>query len=323
MANTRDFKSLGVVASDAIPVTEDGERTIGDSYRRTNLSDAQQVSGELFDRPTVNPRTEFLNQKIFNQSSFTDTIDPRGIPGWTNLVDYAPPAMVWASDGTPGNGALYFCLRENGPNSFVVDPVTDNQESPIYWRIFENPEQLRLDLADETPGTEGSRLVGYNNIDRTGAEEGIAVKTALDNSFLGLLGSKHFEILASANVVAVQLEGGPPPTAQVSTFSHFNTIPQNVVPIAKLDGVGDPENFIQGYRVTFENPIPVPYNVIVGSRVNLESTVVTERIRSIVGYENSLGTSIDIYTRNIELITDSQRFPATRIFNFICFRYNP
>ncbi len=207
MGTTRDFKSLGIVATDAQQVTGMGLRTKGESYRLTNLTDIQQIAGELYD---VNPRTEDLNQKLFNQSSFTDLLDKKGSIGWTNLVDYARPALVWGSDGE-----YYICLRDNGPSTFIFDPVNDNVDNPQFWQIFENAQQLRLDLTDETPGDEGARLVGHNYIDvNDGRDEGLTVKTALDNAFLALVGIQGIDLLAFATVLTVSNVITPPTLAE-------------------------------------------------------------------------------------------------------------
>ena len=291
MANTRDFNSLGVMASDALEVTEDGVREQGVAYRRTNLSDVVQIEGEIYDEP---PITENINQKLFNQSSFTDIIDTTGVLGWTNLVDYSPPAMVWANDGTPNTGDFYLCLRDSGPSTSVFDPLSDDQSNPVFWRILENPGQLRLDLADETPGSEGSRLVGYNNVNTNGGiDVGLTVKAALDVIYNRVNPLNDFEVLANLNVKLQVDVGAPPFISLVDTISKFNVDDGNYEVIPGV--TGGPSEFAQGFRFHFINPLPVDYKIFFKQWGQVEFLGVIGTGQNTISFLNKTINSIEIY----------------------------
>jgi hypothetical protein len=317
MANTRDFKSLGVMASDAVEVTEDGVRDVGTAYRRTNLPDLVQTEGELFNEF---PITENINQKLFNQSSFTDIIDRTGILGWTNLVDYSPPAVVWTNDGTPNTGDFYLCLRASGPSTSVVDPISDDQGNPVFWRILENPEQLRLDLADETPGAEGSRLVGYNKVDTNGGvDDGLTVKDALDALFKRNIALNEFQILASLNIKLRTTLAIPPLIAESDPITSFNIDLNGFVPIGFNTGNPAIDDQAQGLEVNYINPLPADYKIIVIQWVQ-QGTQEYQRARTTVSYLNKTVNSIEIYQTSIN---QTEQIPPIFWFNFICYRIAP
>jgi len=146
MATTRDFKSLGVYASDAettIPVTP----SPGTAYRNVLVTDVQNETGEAYD---LIPNSIDWNQKFYIISSFTDLIDKHGIPGWSEDVDYTLPAIVWASDNI-----FYEALQPSGPSTTVRDPVSES----TYWSPI-TAADLEAKLADKGAGTEGALLVG-------------------------------------------------------------------------------------------------------------------------------------------------------------------
>lgn len=168
MSNTRDFKSLGVWAEDAVtPVP--GFPVSGTSYRDETVTETANKLGDAYD---TKPDSAVFNQKMFIITSFLDLMDKHGVVGWTDLVDYVVPAIVWGSDNS-----FYQALQASGPSTAVKDPISE----PTYWELVTSATQLRTDLADETPGTEGSRLVGYNKFDVNGGiDDGLTVKEALD-----------------------------------------------------------------------------------------------------------------------------------------------
>lgn len=152
MSNTREFKSLGIWAENAettLPIVP----LPGIAYRNTGFSQADNEEGELYDSI---PDSANFNQAMFIISSFTDTIDKHGTPGWYDMVDYDPlPALVWASDGK-----FYVALQPSGPNTAagVRDPA--NGLEPDYWQELISSVVLELDLSSQTPGDEGARQVG-------------------------------------------------------------------------------------------------------------------------------------------------------------------
>lgn len=173
MSSTRDFKSLGVWAKNAnttIPVNP----VDGTAYRNTTYSQVQNEAGEPYD---TKPDSANFNQKMFVITSFIDMLDKHGIVGWTNLVDYTPPAIVWASDNK-----FYMALLPSGPSSTVKDPI----DSPTYWELVESAATLRRELASQEEGSEGSRLVGYTNI---------TVKDALDNLTASISNINGFQVV--------------------------------------------------------------------------------------------------------------------------------
>ena len=175
MSNTRDFKSLGVWATNAT-TTIPSEPVSGTPYRNSNLTTLQNKAGEPYGEAIISAD---FNQKMYIISSFTDLIDKKGIVGWSNLVDYMAPALVWGSDGY-----FYEALTSSGPSSTIHDPVDDDKNSPIYWRVWQSSTELQNNLFSTQVGTEGSRLVGYNKVDvNGGVDEPITVKSSLDELF--------------------------------------------------------------------------------------------------------------------------------------------
>jgi hypothetical protein len=243
MSNTRDFTSLGVVAKNAVPVNQDNDpdRIVGTPYRNTDLTTFQVTEGERFNIPPV---SENDNQKLFNQSSFTDVIDKRGIVGWSNLVDYAKPSLVYASDGN-----FYTCIKPSGPTppNFIVDPITDNQDAPLYWLIYKNSTALALDLANQTPGSEGSRLVGYTNK---------TLYQGIYDCINNLVSSKHIKILASANF-RIQALSGINNTVFFGTPAVFN-----VASITGYTVTTDSVPYISHVDISFENDIDANYSIL-------------------------------------------------------------
>lgn len=153
MATTRTFKSLGVFAEDAntvIPVTP----VPGVAYRNTNTSEVQNKEGFTYASPP--PDSAMTNQKLYISTSFTDTIDRHGIPGWSDQVNYDVPAIVWGTDGE-----FYYALQESGPGTGagVQDPIT----SPAYWTLTDSTDELKAELAEQSPTIQGTRLVGHSN----------------------------------------------------------------------------------------------------------------------------------------------------------------
>lgn len=232
MTSTRTFTSLGVVASTATPVDNDSDpdRVQGVSYRKTDVTTFQEEEGELYNVP---PSTEFINQKLFNQSSFTDVLNKNGVVGWSNQIDYTPPAIVWGSDNK-----FYTCKVPNGPSTKIVDPISDDQSNPIYWVILDNAGLLREQLAVQTPGDEGDRRVGYTDI---------TVQTALDKAFNILSGLGNFKIVFSLNTYIVPYD---PDRPYMLTTQAFNIA--NITPIAE-DEVHGSE--IHGLDVSFTTPL--------------------------------------------------------------------
>lgn len=151
MANTRDFKSLGEFAKNAIEVDQSNQpvRDPSQSYRNTDFSTFQQQQGKQF---SVLPVSENVNQQVLNQSQFTNLIDRQGIPGWRFDVEYNIPAVVWGSDGK-----LYKCIRDGNIN---VDPITEDPENPNWWSEFVTLQDSSIDYTSQTPGDEGARNVG-------------------------------------------------------------------------------------------------------------------------------------------------------------------
>lgn len=159
MSSTRDFTSLGVWAKDAtttIPI----HPVDGVAYRNAAYTKSENEAGDGYD---TKPNSANFNQKMYIITSFIDLINKNGLPGWSNLVDYDVPAIVWGSDGN-----FYFSIAASGPSTAVKDPVSN----PAYWELVTTSSSLALDLANQTPGSEGDRMVGYT-------EE--TVQEALDN----------------------------------------------------------------------------------------------------------------------------------------------
>ena len=140
MPTTRSFISLGVWAEDAQTVIP-SEPTPGEAYRNTALTPEENQTGEKFQ---TKANSTNINQKMFIISSFTDTIDKHGVPGWSDQVDYAVPAIVWADDGE-----YYYARQDSGPSTLPRDPVG----SPLYWFKY----------SQELAPYEGTRFIGHTN----------------------------------------------------------------------------------------------------------------------------------------------------------------
>jgi hypothetical protein len=151
MSSTRDFTSLGVWAENANttipPVPVDGT-----AYRNTAYTQLQNEAGDAYN---TKPDSANFNQKMYVISSFIDMLDKHGIVGWSDEVDYAEPAVVWASDNK-----FYVALQASGPSTTPKDPI----DSPTYWELFESAATLRRELASQEEGTEGARIVGYTDM---------------------------------------------------------------------------------------------------------------------------------------------------------------
>lgn len=133
MASTRDVISPGVFAEDAsttIPPTP----IAGVSYRDPVAGPASVPDGWAY-AERVNS-AEF-NQLMFQYSSLLSIIDKQGLLGWTDLVDYAVPAVVFGSDGI-----AYQSLLASGPSSAPRDPISN----PTYWQEFGGISQADGDL---------------------------------------------------------------------------------------------------------------------------------------------------------------------------------
>jgi hypothetical protein len=173
MSSTRDFTSLGVWAKDAttnIPI----HPVDGVAYRNAAYTKSENEAGDGYD---TKPNSANFNQKMFIITSFIDLINKNGLPGWSNLVDYDVPAIVWGSDGN-----FYFSIAASGPSTAVKDPIS----SPDYWELVTTSSSLALDLANQTPGYEGDRSVGYTNE---------TVQEALDNLNNGVTNLNGFRVL--------------------------------------------------------------------------------------------------------------------------------
>ena len=251
MPNTRDFKSLGVIASSATPITDrQGNRVQGTAYRNTDVTLENQQEGLVYDSVAV---SENMNQKLFNQSSFTDVIDSRGILGWSDDIDYVAPAIVSAS-----NGKLYIARDASGngtPIAQPIDPASTTFDVSTWWVEFESAAPLREELADETAGDEGSRLVGYNKSNINGGiDEGATVKDSLDELYKNTpelkmdffaYGYVDQEVNNAAETIFLRLE---------NTFNI--NLQNNIVPFLDVRGTG-----MSGCRVFFINPISLPYSI--------------------------------------------------------------
>lgn len=123
MSSTRSVISPGIFA-DAASTTIPPTPVAGVSYR-------DPVAGPL-SVPDGWPYAERVNSAEFNQlmyqySSLLSIIDKQGILGWTDLVDYTVPAIVFGSDGV-----IYTALQASGPSTTARDPIS----SPLYWKEF-------------------------------------------------------------------------------------------------------------------------------------------------------------------------------------------
>ena len=192
MANTRDFKSLGIWGVDADDPPENPRG--GTPYRNTALTQEENEAGEPYGDPSISAD---FNQKMFIVTSILDTLDTHGTLGWYDQIDYAVPALVYASDSN-----FYQALRVSGPsNGGAIDPTSDDLTNPA-WQFVESSQILRKDLSNKSITTSGSTLVGYNkSIINGGENEPLTVKNSLDELYdiqnalqgLRLIGSGYFQ----------------------------------------------------------------------------------------------------------------------------------
>lgn len=120
MSSTRSVKSPGIfadAASTVIPPTP----IAGVSYRDATNGAANTDDGWPY---AIRVNSAEFNQIMFQYSSLLTLLDKQGLLGWTNLVDYLVPAIVFGSDGK-----IYKSLQVSGPATTVKDPVSE----PTYW----------------------------------------------------------------------------------------------------------------------------------------------------------------------------------------------
>lgn len=123
MSSTRDFKSPGIFAANAstvIPPTP----ISGVAYRDVVTGADDTPNGWRYGTKV---ESQDWNQVMFLLTSMLSTLDKQGILGWSNLVNYATPAVVFGSDGL-----MYIATQASGPNTSVQDPTT----ATAYWERF-------------------------------------------------------------------------------------------------------------------------------------------------------------------------------------------
>lgn len=258
MATTRDFKSLGEVAVDANEVSSPGERTEGESYRNIEFTTFQQNRGKQY---SFVPVSENVNQQLYNQSQFTNSIDSQGIPGWKDSVTYAKAAAVFGSDGK-----LYLSKREENIN---VDPV-DDEYSPDWWELFEGGAEIASKFASQVPGSEGSRLVG--NTQRLYPPDKVipmptigykreTIKESLDRNTRLFEQMENVEILASLGAATININHDYPSSAVDQNFADsFNINTIDITAYSKTAPQPGGTTIKIGYlTINFINPIPTPY----------------------------------------------------------------
>lgn len=154
MSDTRDFKSLGIWADDATVIPPPPAVPLPNvAYRNEAFPQSENEEGELYNSI---PDSANLNQAMFIISSFTDTIDRHGTPGWYSLVDYDPlPALVWSDDEK-----FYTALQPSGPNTGAGARDPKDGLNPDYWQELISSNILELDLSSQDFGDEGARQVG-------------------------------------------------------------------------------------------------------------------------------------------------------------------
>ncbi len=217
MATTRTFDRLGIWALNANIVIPPSPIT-GDAYRNTATTQVTNEEGEPFDTA---PDSAVFNQKLFIVSSFTDEINKRGIVGWSDVVDYTVPAIVFASDGF-----FYFCLADSGPATIVKDPA--GGAFPGFWEIYVSGQiplddltQFKVDLADETASTEGTRLVGHTgqtSFDAINARTTIASLAATTGATLVNTATTGMNVQTFAPAVMVRID----PNGIVARGTSYN-----------------------------------------------------------------------------------------------------
>ncbi len=252
MPTTRDFKSLGEFAANAIEVDSPGSRAPTDSYRNTGFTTFQQNQGKQFG---VVPVSENVNQQIYNQSQFTNLVDTQGIPGWKNSVAYDVPAIVFGSDHR-----IYLNKRNGNIN---VDPAEDEYASE-WWELFESDEDLSNIYSNQTPGEEGATLVGSTDkLNETisfkgpSSINGLTLQENLTGIYNKILPMQNVKILAQLNseVLVTQF-----PTATLgNTFINYNVDTADIVKYSKPPPAELPVGTIGYITINFLNPIPTPY----------------------------------------------------------------
>jgi hypothetical protein len=96
-----------------------------------------------------------FNQQIYQYSTLLTIMDTEGVLGWTNLAEYPIGGYAKGSDNL-----LYYAAIANGPSSSIVDPVGDVSGT---WIWFSSGQDALDELAVQTPGSEGTRLIGHTN----------------------------------------------------------------------------------------------------------------------------------------------------------------
>lgn len=123
MSSTRDFKSPGIFAEDAttvIPPTP----IAGVAYRDAVGGTADTPNGWRYG---TRVESQDWNQIMFMITSMLGMIDKQGILGWSDLVDYEVPALVFGSNGLP-----YLAMQASGPSTAPQDPTAGLP----YWSEF-------------------------------------------------------------------------------------------------------------------------------------------------------------------------------------------
>lgn len=267
MATTRDYESLGVWASDAettLPIVP----LPGVAYRNASYSQSENEDGEKYDSI---PDSANFNQVMFIITSYIDTIDKHGTVGWSNAVDYNVPAFTWADDGF-----FYFALQSSGPTTTIKDPSGDL--NPDYWERIISCIQFELDLSSQTPGSEGSRLVGttlyqanlldppvgatvYENLDNINerAYNLRGLRTLLDGSFdeNGVLIGQGFNIKDNVATPKVSPQGIKyfliTPIDSSQGHARLQSQSPRVTPQRTINGP-DPTNLLTANSYTIMGP---------------------------------------------------------------------
>ena len=123
MSSTRDFVSPGIFANDAsttIPPTP----IAGVAYRDAAAGTDDVENGWRYG---TRVDSKDWNQIMFLLTSLAQMADKQGLLGWSNLVDYAVPAMVFGSNGLP-----YIAIQASGPATTPQDPIS----APLFWEQF-------------------------------------------------------------------------------------------------------------------------------------------------------------------------------------------
>ncbi len=288
MANTRDFKSLGIwgVNAGVPPENPSG----GTPYRNTALTQEENEAGEPYGDPSISAD---FNQKMFIVTSLLNTIDTHGTLGWYDQVNYTVPALVYASDSN-----FYQALRDSGPgNGGAIDPTSDDLTNPA-WQFVESSQILRDDLDKKTVSSSGSTLVGYNKVDTNGGvDEGITVKSSLDELYLNQNFLNGLQLVASGYFSAPT-----PDNPNLSIVSHdgYNIkdnsarwLTENEVRVQLIDTTIDINRTLQF----------VTMQAVENSQGVLEPIFGTLQPRGLVGGF----PTIDIFTRYI----DNNTLPRT------------